>query len=90
MTDTDWGVLAQHWLDRLATCSEPGPGVTRLPFTAEHRAALAVMTELMEQAGLTVGLDAAGTLIGRLEGPEDAPALVDGVASGFGARGRCL
>ena len=78
MTETDWGALAQHWLDRLAACSEPGHGVTRLPFTPEHRAALAVLTELMEQAGLAVHLDAAGTLIGRLEGPEDRPALLMG------------
>ena len=47
MHETDWGALAQLWLDRLADCSEPGPGVTRLPFTPEHRAALAVLTELM-------------------------------------------
>ena len=78
MTETDWGALAQHWLDRLAACSEPGPGVTRLPFTPEHRAALGVLTDLMEQAGLAVHLDAAGTLIGRQEGPEGAPALLMG------------
>lgn len=78
MTDTDWGVRAQHWLDRLAACSEPGPGVTRLPFTPEHRAALDVLTELMQQAGLAVHLDAAGTLIGRMEGPEGAPVLLLG------------
>ena len=78
MTETDWGALAQHWLDRLAACSEPGPGVTRMPFTPEHRAALGVLTELMEQAGLAVHLDAAGTLIGRQEGPEGAPALLMG------------
>jgi len=78
MTDTDWGALAQRWLDRLARCSEPGPGVTRLPFTPEHRTALVVLTDLMEQAGLAVRLDAAGTLIGRLDGPEGAPALLMG------------
>jgi len=78
MTDTGWGALAQHWLDRLAECSEPGPGVTRLPFTSEHRRALEVLTELMEQAGLAVRLDAAGTLIGRMEGPEGAPVLLLG------------
>jgi allantoate deiminase len=78
MTDTDWGALAKHWLDQLATCSEPGPGVTRLPFTPEHRRALGVLTELMEQAGLVVRLDAAGTLIGRLDGPDGAPALLMG------------
>lgn len=78
MTDTDWGELAQHWLDRLADCSVPGAGVTRLPFTPEHRRALGVLTELMEEAGLEVRLDAAGTLIGRLDGPESAPALLMG------------
>jgi allantoate deiminase len=71
-------VLAQHWLNRLAACSKPGPGVTRLSFTPEHNAALAVLTELMEQAGLPVRLDAAGTLIGRLKGAVDAPALLIG------------
>jgi allantoate deiminase len=78
MADPCWGALAQHWLGRLAACSEPGPGVTRLPFSPEHRAALGVLTELMEQAQLTVSLDAAGTLIGRLNGPEGAPVLLLG------------
>lgn len=78
MTEPDWGALAQGWLARLAQCSEPGPGVTRLPFTPEHRAALDVLTDLMTQAGLRVSLDAAGTLTGRLEGPRDAPVLLMG------------
>jgi len=50
--------------------------VTRLPFNPEHRAALTVLTKLMEQAGLAVRLDAAGTLIGRQEGHKWAPALL--------------
>jgi allantoate deiminase len=78
MTDSDWGALAQGWLDRLARCSEPGPGVTRLPFTPEHRAALDVLTELMQRAGLAISLDAAGTLIGRLDGPDCGPVLLMG------------
>ncbi|AMY69491.1 M20 family metallo-hydrolase [Frigidibacter mobilis] len=78
MADTDWGALAQHWLDRLAECSEAGPGVTRLPFTPEHRRVLRVLTELMEQAGLAVRLDAAGTLIGRLDRTGGAPTLLLG------------
>lgn len=78
MTEPDWGAMAQDWLARLARCSEPGPGVTRLPFTPEHRAALAVLTDLMQQADLSVSLDAAGTLIGRLEGPIGAPTLLMG------------
>ena len=57
MPETDWGALARHWLDQLAACSEPGPGVTRLPFTPEHRAALEVLTELMKQAELAIRLE---------------------------------
>ena len=78
MPETDWGALARHWLDQLAACSEPGPGVTRLPFTPEHRAALEVLTELMKQAELAIRLDDAGTMIGRLDGPDGAPALLMG------------
>lgn len=78
MPETDWGSLARHWLDRLAVCSEPGPGVTRLPFTPEHHAALAVLTSMMQQAGLAIRLDDAGTLIGRLDGPDGAPVLLMG------------
>lgn len=78
MTETDWGAVAQDWLARLARCSEAGPGVTRLPFTREHRAALEVLTELMQDAGLAVSLDAAGTLIGRRDGPAGAPVLLMG------------
>lgn len=66
---TDWGQRAETLLNDLAACSEPGPGVTRLPFTPEHGAALDVLQRAMEAAGLTVSLDAAGTLIGRRDGP---------------------
>lgn len=73
------GALAAARLDAIAACSEPGPGVTRLPFTPEHRAALEQITEWMQDAGLAVSLDAAGTLIGRQEGPDDgAPVLLFG------------
>lgn len=78
MTDIDWGAEAARWTDRLAAISEPGPGVTRLPFTTEHRAVLPLLSELMEGAGLAVHMDAAGTLIGRREGPAGAPTLLMG------------
>ncbi|MEC7764843.1 MAG: M20 family metallo-hydrolase [Pseudomonadota bacterium] len=68
MSLTDWGTLAADRLARIARCSEPGPGVTRLPFTPEHRTALAEITDWMDAAGLTPTLDAAGTLVGRREG----------------------
>ena len=66
---TDWGERAAAMLAQLSHLSEPGPGVTRLPFTPEHRAALDLLKEWMEGVGLTVTLDDAGTLVGRLDGP---------------------
>jgi allantoate deiminase len=69
---------AQDMLSAAARCSEPGPGVTRLPFTPEHRAVLELLKEWMGSAGLTVDMDAAGTLIGRTEGERPGPALLIG------------
>jgi len=62
-------------LDEIAQISEPGPGVTRLPFTRQHRQALNLLKDWMARAGLEIRLDAAGTLIGRREGPPDAKTL---------------
>lgn len=76
--ETDWGAVAQARLGQLAACSSAGPGVTRLPFTKEHRRALALLTSWMEAAGLDVRLDAAGTLIGRREGGPGAPTFLMG------------
>lgn len=61
----DRGDMAQTRLTAVSACSLPGKGVTRLPFTEQHRQALAFMTEWMRTAGMEVTLDAAGTLIGR-------------------------
>jgi allantoate deiminase len=65
-------------LEDIARHSAPGAGVTRLPFTTEHQAALVTIRHWMETAGLEVRLDAAGTLIGRREGPPGAPVLLFG------------
>ena len=75
---TDWGARAESLLRELAACSEPGPGVTRLPFTPEHRAAIDLIQEQMEALGLIVTLDDAGTLIGRYEGPPGSKTLLMG------------
>lgn len=75
---TDWGKRAESLLADLAACSEPGPGVTRLPFTPQHRAALDLLEARMRAAGLAVTLDDAGTLIGRRAGPPGAPTLLMG------------
>lgn len=65
---TDWGRICAERLEALSRASAPGPGVTRLPYTSEHTAALALLTAWMEKAGLAVRLDHAGTLVGRHEG----------------------
>ncbi len=75
---TDWGARAESLLNELATCSEPGPGVTRLPFTPEHRAVIDLLRAEMEAQDLTVTLDHAGTLIGRREGPPGSKTLLMG------------
>ncbi|SIO47636.1 allantoate deiminase [Rhodovulum sp. ES.010] len=67
-----WGAEAARRLARLAEVSEPGPGVTRLPFKPEHRAALDLLSGWIAEAGLSVTLDDAGTLVGRHEGPPGA------------------
>jgi len=65
-------------LQKLAEFSEPGPGLTRLPFTSQHEQAKTLIVSWMHQAGLKVHLDAAGTLIGRTKGPDGAPTLAMG------------
>ncbi len=75
---TDWGARAAGILAKLAELSQPGPGVTRLPFTPEHRAAIDLLRSWTEAAGLTVTLDDAGTLVARLEGPAGAGTFLMG------------
>jgi len=76
--ERDWGREAADRLARLSKISAPGPGVTRLPFTPRHRAALDVLSDWMREAGLDVHLDAAGTLVGRLPGPPGSRTLLIG------------
>lgn len=52
-------------LDEAARHSWPGPGVTRLFCSDEHREVLALIADWMRQAGLTPELDASGNLVGR-------------------------
>ena len=75
---TDWGELAASQLAAVAEASETGQGVTRLPFTSEHRQALNLLSDWMRDAGLEVSIDHAGTLVGRLDGPADSPTFLLG------------
>lgn len=52
-------------LDEAARYSRPGPGVTRLFCSDEHRKVLELVADWMRQAGLTPELDASGNLVGR-------------------------
>ncbi len=74
----NWGQCAQDRLSDIARCSVDTTGVTRFPFTPQHEAALDVIRLWMSQAGLKVHMDAAGTLIGRKEGPKGAPTFLIG------------
>nr|AAV31631.1 predicted N-carbamyl-L-amino acid amidohydrolase [uncultured alpha proteobacterium EBAC2C11] len=65
-------------LNDIASCSESARGVTRLPFSQEHRFAVNKITRWMKDTGLSVHMDASGTLIGRLEGPDNSPTLLFG------------
>ena len=67
---TDWGTKAARMLEDAAAISEPGPGVTRLPFTPEHARVADLIENWMRGAGLAVHRDAAGTIIGRRDGTE--------------------
>ena len=75
------GDLGTELLDRLnalAKFTEGGPGLTRRPFTPEHKAANHLITSWMERADLDVTLDAAGTLVGRKPGPENSKTFLIG------------
>ena len=65
-------------LDDIASCSGEGPGVTRLPFTIEHHNATTKIIKWMQDTGLTIHIDAAGTIIGKREGAEGGPTLLFG------------
>ena len=72
------GERAATYLAELANISEPGAGVTRLPFTEEHRQANELVSQWMRDAGMKVHVDSAGTLIGRLPGKTGKRSLLMG------------
>lgn len=74
----DTGLNLMQRLEEIAQFSEGGPGVTRRPFTEEHRRANEMIAAWMQQAGLEVRIDAAGTLIGRRPAPAGAKTLLIG------------
>lgn len=75
-------MLGQLIFDRLeeaATHSQPGPGVTRLFLSDEHRALTPLIRDWMTKAGLESEIDAAGNIVGRDQKAMDgAPTLILG------------
>ncbi|WP_428377685.1 allantoate amidohydrolase [Lichenicoccus sp.] len=66
-------------LDTLARCTDGAGVLTRLYLTPAHEAAIRLARGWMQQAGLATRLDAAATLVGRLEGSDpDARTLLIG------------
>ena len=63
--------------DDLAHCSSDGTdALTRLYLTLAHREAIQMVSGWMREAGMYVHVDAAGTVVGRLEGAQPGlPAL---------------
>ncbi len=66
-------------LDALARHSDEPGKLTRLYLSAAHKAAVDELAGWMREAGLTVSIDALGTVVGRYEGTiPGAPALLIG------------
>jgi len=61
----DLGRRLLQRLDEAAEYSRPGPGVTRLYASEEHRQLLGLLSAWMRRAGLVPELDAVGNLVGR-------------------------
>ena len=55
-------------LDQLAAVTGMPGEITRLYLTRDHKAAVALVSGWMTEAGMAVSLDAAGTVVGRVEG----------------------
>lgn len=70
----------QKDLEMLELCSNGvGAGITRLTYSPEEQQARAYLSEQMRQAGMSVRLDAAGNVIGRIEGLRpDLPIIMIG------------
>jgi allantoate deiminase len=71
-----WRIMAR--CAELRAISADPDGYQRLYLTPEHRAAAERIRAWMAEAGLAARMDAAGNLIGRMEGERGGPALVLG------------
>ncbi len=65
-------------LNEIALCSMPGPGVSRLSFSKEHKDANEIIEKWMRSAGLDFRIDDAGSLIGAHKVGSELPTLIMG------------
>lgn len=66
-------------IEEISKCNKtPGEGLTRMSFTDEDRQARSYIKKQMEDADLKVYEDAAGTIVGRLEGQLEGPIVMVG------------
>ncbi|WP_394170465.1 M20 family metallo-hydrolase [Saccharospirillum alexandrii] len=72
------GKRIMAWSEQAARHSEPGPGVTRLLGSPEHKALLTDLEGWMKQAGLATELDGAGNLVGRTDHKPNRKTLIIG------------
>jgi allantoate deiminase len=65
-------------IDELANFSKPGLGVTRLPFTKQHKEVLKLITSWATTSGLKTKIDHAGTLIMEYGSDSEKPSFLIG------------
>ncbi len=76
------GVNGERLAARLDALSKIGAaengGVTRLGYSKEEKQAKELVIGWMKEAGLSITIDGAGNVFGRLEGKQEAPAVMSG------------
>jgi len=78
-SDLALGRRAMALIDELARYTDDPGRLTRLYLSPAHRAAAEATRAMMRAAGLAAKIDAAGTVVGRREGPEPGrPAILIG------------
>jgi allantoate deiminase len=72
LSERDAGRRIMRRCDEMAGASLPGPGVTRLYLSKEHKTAIDLVSLWMREAGMDVHVDGAANVIGRYHGSDGA------------------
>lgn len=79
MSDTKFGAVLMQKFEEYARHSDDPDNLTRLYLSPAHKRAAEDLAQWMEQAGMSVHMDALATLVGRYEASEPgAPAVLIG------------